>query len=89
VLGASVPDFLLLLCRDLIGLIVIADLIALPLTYWGGNKWLESYSFRIYHNAWTFIIPTIIVLLIALFTISFQAIKAALANPVQSRRTDG
>jgi putative ABC transport system permease protein len=89
VLGASVADILMLLCKDLLRLIVIADIIALPLTYWGGKKWLETYTFRIDINAWIFIIPTILVLLIALITISFQALKAALANPVKSLRTDG
>jgi putative ABC transport system permease protein len=88
VLGASVPDILLLLSRDLIRLILIANIIALPLAYWGGNKWLENYTFRVHFSIWTFIIPTIMVFLIALLTISFQAIKAALANPVISLRSE-
>jgi putative ABC transport system permease protein len=77
-----------LLSRDIIRLILIADVIALPLAYWGGSRWLENYTFRVHLNIWTFIIPTIIVFLIALLTISFQAIKAALANPVVSLRTE-
>ncbi|HEY4876756.1 MAG TPA: ABC transporter permease [Puia sp.] len=88
VLGASIPDILLLLGKDFIKLILVADIIALPLAWWGSYKWLENYTFRIHFSVWFFIIPTIMVFLIAFFTVSFQAIKAAIANPVKSLRME-
>jgi putative ABC transport system permease protein len=88
VLGASIPDILLLLCKDFIRLILVADIIALPLAWWGSYKWLENYTFRIHFSVWFFIIPTLMVFLIAFFTVSFQAIKAAIASPVKSLRTE-
>jgi putative ABC transport system permease protein len=88
VLGASVPNILLLLSKDFMKLILIANVIALPLAYWGCHQWLQNYTFRIHFNILFFIIPMIMVFLIALFTISFQAIKAALANPVKSLRSE-
>ncbi|HEX4373217.1 MAG TPA: ABC transporter permease [Puia sp.] len=88
VLGATIPDILLLLCKDFIKLIIVADIIALPLAWWGSYKWLENYTFRIHFSVWFFIIPTIIVFLIAFITVSFQAIKAAVANPVKSLRSE-
>ena len=88
VLGASVPNILLLLSKDFMKLIFIANLIALPLAYWGCHQWLQNYTFRIHFNILFFIVPMAIVFLIALCTISFQAIKAALANPVKSLRSE-
>ncbi|MDF2431271.1 MAG: putative transport system permease protein [Mucilaginibacter sp.] len=88
VLGASITNILVLISKDLIGLIVIANVIALPLAYWGSYKWLENYKFRIHFNAWYFIIPMITVFLIAVLTMSYQSIKAALANPVKSLKTE-
>jgi putative ABC transport system permease protein len=88
VLGASITNILLLISKDFIGLIVIANVIALPLAYWGSYKWLENYKFRIHFNAWYFIIPMITVFLIAVLTVSYQSIKAALANPVKSLKTE-
>jgi putative ABC transport system permease protein len=88
VLGASIPNILLLVSKDFMGLILMANVIALPLAYWGSYKWLENYAFRISLSIWFFIIPMIVVLLIALLTVSFQAIKAAVANPVKNLRTE-
>jgi putative ABC transport system permease protein len=88
VLGASVPDILVLLSKDFLKLILIANVIALPLAYWGSHKWLENYTFRIQFNILFFIIPMLAVLLIAVATVSFQAVKAALANPVKSLRSE-
>lgn len=88
VLGASVPNILVLLSKDFLKLILIANVIALPLAYWGSHKWLENYTFRIHFNILFFIIPMAMVFLIAIATVSYQAIKAALANPVKSLRSE-
>ena len=88
VLGASVSNILLLIARDFVSLIIIAGVIALPLAYWGSRQWLQNYTFRIGFSIWFFVIPILSVFLIALLTISFQAIKAALMNPVKSLRSE-
>jgi putative ABC transport system permease protein len=88
VLGASVSNILVLVSKDFVGLIIIANVIALPLAYWGSYKWLENYKFRIHFDAWFFIVPMFTVILIAAATVSFQAIKAALMNPVKSLRSE-
>ncbi|MET3978652.1 putative ABC transport system permease protein [Mucilaginibacter sp. UYP25] len=88
ILGASIPNILMLITKDFIGLIIIANLIALPLAYWGSYQWLQNYQFRIQFSLWFFVLPMLAVLLIALVTISFRAIKAALSNPVNSLRAE-
>jgi putative ABC transport system permease protein len=88
VLGASIPNILLLISKDFTGLIIMANVIALPFVYWGSHTWLQGYAFRISLSAWYFVIPMLMVFFIALLTISYQAIKAALANPVKSLRTE-
>ncbi len=86
VLGASVPSLVVLLSRDFIRLVLIASLVALPLAYLALQEWLASYAFRIDIGWWLLLLPVGIVLLIALLTVSFQTIRAALANPVDSLR---
>lgn len=88
VLGATVPDILALIAKDFAVLIIIANIIAVPLAYWGGYHWLQGYTFRISLSWWLFAVPLLAVFVIALLTISQQAIKAALANPVKSLRTE-
>lgn len=88
VLGASAPNILLLLSKDFAKLVVIASIIAFPVAWWMMNKWLEDFSYRI-HIGWEiFLITAIAALLVALITISFQAMKAAVANPIKSLRTE-
>ena len=88
ILGASVPDLVSMLAKDFIKLVCIAIVIAVPLAYWGINKWLQDFAFRI-NIGWTaFLIGGAAAILIALITVSFQAIKAAIANPVKSLRTE-
>jgi putative ABC transport system permease protein len=84
VLGASVPSIVALLSKDIIRLILVANLVAWPLTYWGISRWLENYAFRMDIHIWLFLLPALAVLLIALLTVSIQTIKAARANPVKS-----
>jgi ABC-type antimicrobial peptide transport system permease subunit len=88
VLGASVPNIVSMLTKDFVLLVCISIVIAAPLAYWGIYKWLQDFAFRI-HIGWTvFAIAGATALLIALITVSFQAIKAAIANPVKSLRTE-
>ncbi|HET6769575.1 MAG TPA: ABC transporter permease [Chitinophagaceae bacterium] len=88
VLGASVGSVVQLLSKEFIVLVIIAALIAFPLGWWAMNKWLEDFAYRIHIAWWVFPVAGIVALLIALLTVSFQAIKAALANPVKSLRTE-
>lgn len=84
VLGASVYNIVSLLTGDFIRLILLANIIAWPLAYWGITTWLQNYAFRIDINIWLFIIPALLILLIALLTVSVQTIKASRANPVKA-----
>ena len=88
VLGASVFTIISLLTKDFIVLVSIAMVIAAPLAWWGIHKWLQDFAFRI-DIGWTmFAIAGAAAILIALLTVSYQAIKAAIANPVESLRTE-
>jgi ABC-type antimicrobial peptide transport system permease subunit len=88
VLGASVSNIVTLLTKDFVILVCIAIAIAAPLAYWGVNKWLQDFAFRIIIGWTAFAIAGAAAILIALITVSFQAIKAAVANPVKSLRTE-
>ena len=88
ILGASVPNLVSMLAKDFVILVCIAIVIAVPLAYLGINKWLQDFAFRI-NIGWTaFVIAGAAAILIALITVSFQAIRAAIANPVKSLRTE-
>ncbi len=88
VLGASVSQVTGMLSKDFVKLVLIASVIAFPAAWWAMNKWLQSFAYRIHISWWVFVFAGIIILLIALVTVSFQAIKAALANPVKSLRSE-
>ena len=88
VLGASVSSLASALSKDFLKLVVLALVIAVPLAWIAANKWLQSYPYRIAINWVMFAIAGVSVILIALITVSFQAIKAAVANPVKSLRTE-
>ncbi len=88
VLGASVSSIVNLLSKDFVKLIIIAACIAFPIAWFGMNKWLEDFAYRINISWSVFVFAGILMLLIALVTVSFQAIKAAVANPVKSLRTE-
>jgi len=68
--------------------VLIAALIALPLSWFAINKWLQDYAYRVEISWWIFLVAVVLALVIALVTISFQAIKAAVANPIKSLRTE-
>jgi putative ABC transport system permease protein len=88
VLGASVTGIVALLSKDFLKLVSISIVIASPLAWWVMNKWLQDFAYRT-NISWTvFAITTVTALLIALITISFQAIRAAITNPVKSLRTE-
>jgi len=88
VLGASVKGIVQLLSKDFIRLVFVAIVIASPLAWWAMNNWLEDFAYRITIEWWVFVLAGLLALAIALFTVSFQAIKAALANPVDSLRNE-
>ena len=85
-LGASVQSIVALLSQDFVKLILSSSVLALPLAYWATQRWLENYAFRVDVRWWMFLLPLLAVLVIALLTISFQTIRAALANPADSLR---
>lgn len=88
VLGASVISVTKMLSKDFIRLVFISCLVAFPLSWWAMNKWLQSFAYRINISWWIFVVAGITAILIALITVSFQAIKAAIANPVDSLRSE-
>jgi putative ABC transport system permease protein len=77
-----------MLSKDFIRLVIISVLIASPVAWLVMNKWLQSFAYRVHISWWIFIIAGLIALFIALITVSYQAIKAAIANPVKSLRTE-
>ena len=88
VLGASVSGIVGMLSKDFLKLIIIAMLIAFPLAWWAMHSWLQHFAYRISITVWVFAIAGGIALLISLLTVCLQAIKAALANPVNNLRTE-
>ena len=88
VLGASVSRITALLSKDFLQLVLISSIIAFPFSWWAMHEWLQNYAYRIQMSWWVFVIAGILAILIAIFTISFQAIRAAVANPVKNLRTE-
>jgi putative ABC transport system permease protein len=88
VLGASIPDIILLLSSHFIKLVLVAFLVAAPVAYLMMSKWLEGFSYRIDIGISSFIVAGLAAIMIAWFTISFQSVKAALGNPVDSLRSE-
>jgi putative ABC transport system permease protein len=88
VLGASVTGITSLLSKDFLRLVLISAVIAFPLSWWFMHKWLQSYNYRVTINGWVFVVAGLLALLVALITISFQSIRAAIANPAKSLRTE-
>ncbi len=88
VLGASVANLVTMLSKDFMILVLISTILAIPLAWWAMYKWLEDFAYRITISWWIFALAGVIAMLIALLTVSYQAIKAAVANPVNSLRTE-
>ena len=88
VLGANVSTIVSLLSKDFLKLVGIAAVFAFPIAWYAMNQWLQDFAYRITIQWWIFLLAGVVAAAVALFTISFQAIKAALANPVKSLRTE-
>jgi putative ABC transport system permease protein len=88
VMGASINSLILLLSRHFIRLVLVANLIAWPLAFWAIHRWLEDYAYRVPISWWVFVLAGVTALLIALVTVSLLALKAAVANPVKSLRSE-
>ncbi|MBC7868043.1 MAG: FtsX-like permease family protein, partial [Gloeobacteraceae cyanobacterium ES-bin-316] len=88
VLGASVMQISNMLSKEFLRLVLLACIIAFPIAWWAMNKWLQDFAYRINIGWYVFAIAGFAALFIALLTVSFQAIKAALTNPVKSLRTE-
>ncbi|HLG38330.1 MAG TPA: FtsX-like permease family protein, partial [Chitinophagaceae bacterium] len=88
VLGASLLHVVVLLSRDFLKLVIIALILSVPVAWYAMNEWLKDFAYRANISWWVFLIAGMIALFIAFLTISFQAIKAAIANPVKSLRTE-
>jgi len=88
VLGASVSNITTLLSKDFIKLVAISIVIASPIAWWAMNKWLQDFIYHITIGWWIFVLAAIVAILIALITVSFQSIKAAMTNPAKSLRAE-
>lgn len=88
VLGASVSSIVVLLSRDFVKLVFLGIIIASPLAWWAMNKWLEDFAYRIDIKWWMFVGAGLLAIMVALATVSSQAIRAALVNPVESLRDE-
>ncbi|HEY8659103.1 MAG TPA: ABC transporter permease [Hanamia sp.] len=88
VLGANVSSIVKLLSKDFLKLVLIAAIIAFPVAWYTMTRWLEDFAYRIHIHWWVFVLSAILALIVALITVGFQAIKAALSNPVKSLRSE-
>ena len=86
VLGASGSNIIYLLSKEFVLWVLVANIVAWPLAYFAMNRWLQNFAFRIHINIWTFLISAVFAVFIALATISYQAVKAAVSNPVDCLR---
>jgi putative ABC transport system permease protein len=77
-----------MISKDFVKLVLIAFLVAFPVAWWMMNKWLQGFAYRIDISWWVFALAGLLTIAIALITVSFQAIKAAIANPVKSLRSE-
>jgi putative ABC transport system permease protein len=88
VLGATVSSIVTMLSRDFLLLVLVSVLIASPVAWWVMDKWLQDFAYHISISWWVFLLAGGIALFIAMITVSFQSIKAALANPVKALRSE-
>jgi putative ABC transport system permease protein len=88
VLGASIQGIVGLLSADFMKLVLIAFIIAAPFAWWIMNKWLQDFVYRVEFSWWIFLVAGVAAILIALLTVSYQAIRAAITNPAKSLRTE-
>ncbi|HEV9035511.1 MAG TPA: FtsX-like permease family protein, partial [Puia sp.] len=88
VVGASAGSIVVLLSKDFIRLVMLAILIAVPIAWYAMDKWLQNFAYRVHISWWIFLLAGALAVLIALVTISFQAVRAALTNPVRALRSE-
>jgi putative ABC transport system permease protein len=88
VLGASVSNIVSMLSKDFARLVIIGAVIAFPVAWWAMNRWLQDFAYRVDLGWWIFLVAAALTLMIAIITVILQAVKAALANPVKSLRTE-
>jgi putative ABC transport system permease protein len=88
VVGASVQHIMLLLSKDYLKLVLLAVIIAFPAAWWILGQWLNNFAYRVHQGAGLFLLAGVAVLAITVITISFQSIKAAIANPVDALRSE-
>jgi len=88
VIGASPGNIATMLSTEFLKLVLVALLIAIPFSWWAAHQWLQSFAYRINVSPAVFVITSVAVVIVTIITISFQAIKAAIANPVKSLRTE-
>jgi putative ABC transport system permease protein len=88
VLGASVSSIVTLLSKDFLKLVLIAIIIASPIAWWAMHRWLQDFAYKIDIEWWVFALAGLLAVGIALLTVSFQSVKAALMNPVKSLRSE-
>ena len=88
VLGASIQNVVMLVMREFIWLVIIAFLIAAPIAWWGVSKWLQDFAYQVEIRWWVYFAAGTLAGVLAIFTVGFQAMKAATANPVKSLRTE-
>jgi putative ABC transport system permease protein len=88
VLGASVRGITTMLSMDFVKLVFLAIVIASPIAWWGMNKWLQDFAYKVPVSWWIFALAGVASILIALITVSFQSVKAALMNPVKSLKSE-
>jgi ABC-type antimicrobial peptide transport system permease subunit len=88
VLGASVAGIAFLMAKDFVRLVIIAVIIATPIAWYAMHSWLEGFNYRIHVGVWTFVVAGLLAIFIALVTVGYQAVAAALANPVRNLRSE-
>ncbi len=88
VLGSSVRNIVVLLSKDLLKPVLLGTFIAVPIGYYAMTKWLQGFAYRINIEWWMFLVAAAAAILVALVTVSFQAVKAAIVNPVKSLRSE-
>ena len=88
VLGAGVPHIVMLLSKDFLVLVIIAAAVAFPVAWYGLSNFLQGYAYRTNLSWWVFAAAGIVTMLVAMLTVSFKCVQAALANPVRSLRTE-
>ena len=88
VLGATVASLVQLVSKEFLKLVIIANIIAWPLAWWAMNKWLQDFAYHITISWWIFVLAGIAAVILTIITVSFQAIKAALMNPVRSLKAE-